>query len=56
MNPPARLFFQRLTDELDRENTPVLIDKPDLFLTFWAWFRREKAEVAFKSSLVSRSW
>ena len=51
-NSPA--IFQHLTNELDRETIPVFIDEPDHFLTLCAWFRREKAEAAFSSSLVSR--
>ena len=43
MNPPPRLFFNADADELDRETIPVFIDEPDHFLTFWAWFRREKS-------------
>ena len=40
--PTSPVILQRLTDELYRETTPVFIDEPDYFLTFWAWFRREK--------------
>lgn len=32
--PTSSVIFQRLTDELDRETTPVFIDEPDHFLTF----------------------
>ncbi|WP_206760170.1 hypothetical protein, partial [Corynebacterium belfantii] len=55
INPPARLFFNASADELDRETIPVFIDESDHFLTFGVWFRCEKAEAAFSSSLVSRS-
>ena len=32
--PTSPVILQRLTDQLDRENTPVLIDKPDHFPRF----------------------
>ena len=55
INPPAR-FFQRLINELNRETIPVFIDEPDHFRRFGSSSDAKKAEAAFKSSLVSRSW